>query len=226
MLQYINLRSELYYAVAAMRDNGERGQLLMAILQFANGIEPDKLPATVEPIFAMVRAQMERDSAAYEAKANVRRENGRKGGRPKNLMVSPETKQNLMVSPETKQNSKEKKRKEKEVEGKTETVFPETASAAFDIPDDELARRREENERVDMLIRHYGFPDTDYTRGELLADAEKYGHDAQEAAIKAAAASNKFKGISVSFYRACLKNAEGGGMRERGGNAGTWGKML
>ena len=220
MLQYINLRSELYYAVAAMRDNGERGQLLMAILQFANGKEPDKLPATVEPIFAMVRAQMERDSAAYESKVNALRQNGRKGGRPKNQMVSDETKQNQMVSDETKQNIKEKKRKEKEHEEKATEVFGSTWGSGL-LPEEETPELKAEHEWVFSVIEKFKLVDSDRTKEILLEDSEKYGHEAVENALRKANDSTNRGNISLTYYRAIINNTSGGDTHGRK-SSGSW----
>ena len=61
----------------------EQGQLFMAILRYANGMDPGALKGAVKMAFSFIRAQMDRDSEKYEEKREKRREAGKQGGRPK-----------------------------------------------------------------------------------------------------------------------------------------------
>lgn len=68
----------------------ERGQLLMALLNYAeNGIEPE-LKGAAMMAFSFIRAQMDRDAAKYAATVQKRREAGKQGGRPPKANESTE----------------------------------------------------------------------------------------------------------------------------------------
>lgn len=73
-LDFINVVREL--------DNGSRGRLFLAIMQYANGEEPDELTGAERIAFIVMKGQIDRDADAYEANAKKQSENGRKGGRP------------------------------------------------------------------------------------------------------------------------------------------------
>ena len=62
--------------------DAEAGRLLKALMHYINGKE-DNLSGREQLVFAMLKAQIERDAASYAAYADKQRENGKKGGRPK-----------------------------------------------------------------------------------------------------------------------------------------------
>ena len=69
------------------------GKLLRAVMDFEeNGTEPDfhEFPA-LQMCFSFLRANLARDREEYERSCNAKRENGKKGGRPKNQPVFEET---------------------------------------------------------------------------------------------------------------------------------------
>lgn len=61
----------------------ERGVLLMALFDYSEyGIQPT-LEGASKMAFSFIKAQMDRDAASYEKKCKANRENGLKGGRPR-----------------------------------------------------------------------------------------------------------------------------------------------
>ena len=60
----------------------ERGRLIMALFDYQ---ETGKLPVfsgALQMAFSFIRAQIDRDSEAYERQCSTNQENGKKGGRP------------------------------------------------------------------------------------------------------------------------------------------------
>lgn len=82
MLPYIKIYPDFINVVQEL-DNGARGRLLLAIMQYANGEEPDELTGAERIAYIVLKGQIDRDADAYEANAKKQSENGRKGGRPK-----------------------------------------------------------------------------------------------------------------------------------------------
>ena len=66
----------------ALLSNEERGQLLMALLDYAENGEEPELEGAALMAFSFIRAQMDRDAAKYAETVQKRREAGRQGGRP------------------------------------------------------------------------------------------------------------------------------------------------
>lgn len=82
ILPYIKIYPDFINVVQEL-DNGARGRLLLAIMQYANGEEPDELTGAERIAFIVLKGQIDRDADAYEANAKKQSENGKKGGRPK-----------------------------------------------------------------------------------------------------------------------------------------------
>lgn len=60
----------------------EKGQLFMAIFDYAEGLEPTGLSGASRMAFSFIRAQIDRDTEKYQATCERNRSNGSKGGRP------------------------------------------------------------------------------------------------------------------------------------------------
>ena len=61
----------------------QRGQLLMALIDYSeSGVVPE-LDGISMMAFSFIQSQMDRDSKKYENRCSSNRENGKKGGRPK-----------------------------------------------------------------------------------------------------------------------------------------------
>ena len=70
----------------------ERGQLLMALLDYAENKKEPELKGAALMAFSFIRAQMDRDAAKYAATLEKRREAGKQGGRPPKAPESTEKK--------------------------------------------------------------------------------------------------------------------------------------
>ena len=82
MLPYIKLFRDASATIDLLSDP-EAGRLLKALMHYANDQEED-LPGKEMLVFTMLKAQMDRDAEAYRAYLEKQRENGSKGGRPRN----------------------------------------------------------------------------------------------------------------------------------------------
>lgn len=67
------------------------GQLIRAIMEYEKTRVEPKLSGTVKMAFSFIKAQLDRDREKYESKCAKNKENGAKGGRPKNRTVSEKT---------------------------------------------------------------------------------------------------------------------------------------
>ena len=119
MLPYIKVYPDFINVVREL-DNGARGRLLLAIMQYANGEEPDELTGAERIAFIVIKSQIDRDADAYEANAKKQSENGKKGGRPKKPTAFSENPKNPPLFSETHQKPK-KPEKEKDKEKDKET---------------------------------------------------------------------------------------------------------
>lgn len=118
-LVYIKVYKD-FISIAEALDNGQRGKLFLAILQYANGQEPTGLSGAEYIAFLTIKAQIDRDQSEYASKSEKNRENGRKGGRPKKANGFEE---NRTVFSETQKSQDKEKDKDKEEE-KDKEVSP------------------------------------------------------------------------------------------------------
>ena len=98
-LSYVKLFADTSGAVDLLSD-AEAGRLFKAILHGIAG-EVDELPGQEKLVYAMLKAQFERDSEAYDRFSDKQRENGKKGGRPKKPSGFLENPKNPTVFSET-----------------------------------------------------------------------------------------------------------------------------
>lgn len=66
----------------ALLSDAERGQLLMALLDYSESGEEHELSGAALMAYSFIKAQMDRDAAKYAETVQKRREAGRQGGRP------------------------------------------------------------------------------------------------------------------------------------------------
>ena len=79
-----------YRAHLALLSDGERGRLLMALLDYSeNGKEPE-LEGAALMAYSFIRAQMDRDAVKYAETVKKRSEAGKQGGRPPKTSESNE----------------------------------------------------------------------------------------------------------------------------------------
>ena len=81
---------------AAMLSKNERSRLIEAIVSYADTGRVPTLPRLLMAIFAPIKTTMDNNAEKYEARANVNRANGAKGGRPKGSEKPKITQENPM----------------------------------------------------------------------------------------------------------------------------------
>lgn len=173
MLPYIKVYPDFINVVREL-DNGARGRLFLAIMQYANGEEPDELTGAERIAFIVVKSQIDRDADAYEANAKKQSENGKKGGRPKKPTAFLENPKNPPLFSETHQKPKKpEKEKEKEEDKdkeedkeKDKSARTRDAFAAFAAGDVELLNALKEFEKMRKSIKK---PLTDGAKERLLS---------------------------------------------------------
>ena len=85
------------------------------MLHYINGGE-DELLGQEKLVFAMLKSQMDRDSASYAAFTDKQRENGKKGGRPPKANAFSENPKKPSLFSETQKSQEKEKDKEKDKE--------------------------------------------------------------------------------------------------------------
>ena len=95
-------------------DDGERGRLFTALLQYAKTGEVPGLQGNERFLFPTLRILLDREAAAYESVCEANRTNGAKGGRPRKSpeAISETQKSQDKEKEEDKDQYKEKKEKE------------------------------------------------------------------------------------------------------------------
>jgi hypothetical protein len=115
-MPYIKVYAD-FIDIAQALDNGQRGRLFLAILEYVNEMELSPLQGAEQIAFLTIKGQIDRDLRDYTTKAEANRENGRKGGRPpKTQMVISETQKTQMVFSKTQKTQEKEKDKEKDKE--------------------------------------------------------------------------------------------------------------
>ena len=164
ILPYIKIYPDFINVVQEL-DNGARGRLLLAIMQYANGEEPDELTGAERIAFIVIKSQIDRDADAYEANAKKQSENGKKGGRPKKPTAFSENPKNPPVFSEShskpkkpeKEKDKDKDKEEEEDKDKDKDKSARTrdadAFAAFAAGDGDLLAVLKDFEKMRRSIK-------------------------------------------------------------------------
>ena len=111
-LPYVKVFGDLSATVDLLSD-AEAGRLLKSLLHYINGGE-DELLGQEKLVFAMLKSQIDRDSASYAAFTDKQRENGKKGGRPPKANAFSENPKNPSLFSETQKSQEEEKDKDKD----------------------------------------------------------------------------------------------------------------
>ena len=120
-LSYVKLFADTSGAVDLLSD-AEAGRLFKAILHGIAG-EVDELPGQEKLVYAMLKAQFERDADAYEQYSEKQRENGKKGGRPKKPSGFSENPKNPTVFSETQKSQDKDKDKDKDKDEEKDSLL-------------------------------------------------------------------------------------------------------
>lgn len=111
-LPYVKVFGDLSATVDLLSD-AEAGRLLKSLLHYINGGE-DELLGQEKLVFAMLKSQIDRDSASYAAFTDKQRENGKKGGRPPKANAFSDNPKNPSLFSETQKSQEEEKDKDKD----------------------------------------------------------------------------------------------------------------
>ena len=126
MLPYIKIYSDFLEIVQEL-DNGMRGQLFLAIMQYANDEEPTNLTGAVKIAFLMVKAQIDRERTAYEELSEKRRIAGKSGAEKRWQNEAKIASDNFAIANNGKDGNCQEEKKRKEIKRK-ELSIPEEFS--------------------------------------------------------------------------------------------------
>lgn len=136
MLPYVKLFGDLSATVDLLSD-AEAGRLLKSLMHYINDQE-DELLGQEKLVFAMLKSQIDRDTASYTAFTDKQRENGKKGGRPKKTNGFGENPKNPGLFEKSQKSQEEEKEEEKEKdkdkEGDEVPPTPQKAPRRFTPP--------------------------------------------------------------------------------------------
>lgn len=113
----------------------QRGQLLMALIDYSELGKLPELDGVAMMAFTFIRSQMDRDSEKYLNRCDSNRENGKKGGRPKKANALEENPKNPTVLKKNEENPKNPikiKNKDKEKDINKNTMCKSEADALFE----------------------------------------------------------------------------------------------
>ena len=132
-LPYIKLFVDASATVDLLSD-AEAGRLLKALLHYGSGGDTNEPPGQEKLVFAMLKAQIDRDVASYQAFLDKQRKNGAKGGRPRKN-GNPEN-PGLFLETQKSQEEDKDKEKEKDIDASAYSVSVSRAYAREDAADD------------------------------------------------------------------------------------------
>lgn len=203
-MTYIKLFIDYLDAIEPLGD-AERGRLFTSLLEYAKSGEAPQLSGNERFIFPMIRAQIDRDRAAFDAESQriseARREAGKKGGLAK-AGKRGKRKQNVA-------NVAEEKDKDKDKEEDKDNISPlpplqgvsPKLQASFD---DWLAYKRERREPYKPM-------GLKALETQVLNNAKTYGEQEVADLIRECMA-NGWRGIIWDR----LRERKGGGQRDNG----------
>lgn len=119
MMPYIKLFADSSATIDLLSD-AEAGRLFKAVMHYANG-QIDELPGQERLVFAMLKTQIDRDTASYQSFIDKQRLNGQKGGRPKNPSLLNENPNNPSLFEKTQKSQDKDKEEDKEKDIKENT---------------------------------------------------------------------------------------------------------
>lgn len=216
-IPYIKLFGDSSATVDLLSD-AEAGRLLKSLLHYANG-QADDLPGQEKLVFAMLKAQIDRDAVSYQEFLDKQRENGKKGGRPKNPSLSKENPKNPSLFEKTQKTQEKEKDKEELVNDNENTRTREDGS--FWITDAEIQASLERDQQIEDAARSAGLNVSETTMITARRHADEYGLDKLLDAIKKTALGAQRP--SWAYVEGVLKNNGRPEAQHRGNNSGNAG---
>lgn len=125
---YIKVFIDLLDAMEPFGD-AERGRLLTAMLEYAKTGEVPQLGGNERYLFPMIKAQLDRDREALQARARLNSENGKLGGRPKKANKSEKSERFFEKANKSEKSQDKDKDKEKD---KDNNIPPKPPTGDFE----------------------------------------------------------------------------------------------
>lgn len=206
-LEYLKVTPEIMEKISAY-DQEQQGRIMLAMIAYAlDGVEPE-FDGVEKFIWATLKMDIDRCAASIEKQST----NGSKGGRPpKSKHDNSETQKNPEKPTETQPKPSESLNSNTNTNINTNTnnvVVCARATAADEpvtgIDGEDLSADIRNNAEVDVLLKKYRMPEA--VRGDLLDDIAEHGLDKVKRVMQEAARSDTRGGLSLNYYRACLKN--------------------
>lgn len=133
MLTYIKIFVDYLDAIEPLGDK-ERGRLFTALLEYGRTGAVPQLSGNERFVFPMMKAQIDRDNAAFAETSERRSEAGKLGGRPKSNEKQTKAKKAIAFSESKKSQDKEKEKEkdedEEEDKEKDEDIYITTTTTA------------------------------------------------------------------------------------------------
>lgn len=203
-MKYLKIWTSFREVMTPLSDE-EAGRLFRQMLNYAEtGETPPDFQGNERFIFPAAKQMI--DLAAE--KAETLRQNGTRGGRPKNQTKPNETKQNQTEPNETNENQTKAEKKRKEMKG-NEKKRKETESSFID--DADAAAILREQDEVLTAAENAGFPRYELVRGKILSLFGEFGKDRMLYAIEQCA---EHSAANVAYLSAVLS-----GKPKKTGNA-------
>ena len=201
-----------YLEAIELLTDEERGRLFTALLEYASTGEAKSLSGNERFIFPSIRGQIDRDSKAYEQKADRARKNGSCGGRPKkgnSCDAGSEKTENNQVGFKKPKSSKEKdkeKDKDKDMDKDKDNHRLSTMIAP--------AGARETTTSDDLLefsVKSFK-GSRQVMQSDIQAAVESMGEEMARAVIEQCASSG---GVTWSYVKTALAKAKKSGCTSR-----------
>jgi hypothetical protein len=194
-MKYLKVWTSFREVLAPLSDD-EVGRLFRQMLNYAEtGETPDDFQGNERFIFPAAKQMI--DLAAE--KAETLRQNGTRGGRPKNQTKPNETKQNQTEPNETNENQTKAEKKRNEKKG-NEKKRNETESSFID--DADAAEILREQDEVLTAAENAGFPRSEMVRAKLVSLFADHGREKMLAAIESCA---EHSAVNIAYLSAVLK---------------------
>lgn len=209
-LEYLKITPEIMMKISAY-DEQQQGRLVMAMIAYALGGEEPQFDGMEKFVWPTLKMDIDRCTASIEKQTA----NGTKGGRPSKTQAKPtethgnpekptetQAKPNESLNTNTNTNTNTNNKKEDVVDTRATAADEEDGVIGIDGTD--LSAKIQINAEVDALLRTYKLPEA--VRGDLLDDIAAHGLEKVKRVLQEAAKSDTRGGLSLNFFRACLKN--------------------
>lgn len=206
MTSYIKVFCDMSETVDELSD-AEAGRLFKALLHYGSDETVDSLPGQERIVFRVLKATIDRDREAYNRKVQAQRENGKKGGRPKNPTKPNESQKNPTKAKKPMGFEKNPNAQEKDKDKEYIPPYnPPTGDEGGGGDDsDGLLLIAQRNNAVYDTAERAGFPRNSATIDRLTDLISVHGADAVEQAIGECVTYGK---SNLAYLTAVLKGKD------------------